>query len=545
MKRIALFRIWIIVTMFARFIIRLYAFSRKQQQGVATTEEYEALMLKLAREYKRNALRLEGLLIKLGQFLSIRADLLPPAVLNELSELVDRVPTSGWEKSRAILEAEWGVPYSQVVKDVGIDAVASASIGEVYGATLLENGKRVAIKIQRPNIEKIIRTDFRAMRIVTSMLKRTSLAKSTDLDSLYRQMIFVIGDELNFQTELKNALYFKAKYADNPDVYIPDYHEHLCTNRVLTMDWVDARRITDLAFLKENEIDRSALAERLFTLAAEQLLFGGQFHADPHPGNVQIRADGTIILLDFGMVGQTTAQDMATIRNILQAFISLDYDSIVDGLEDLRFLLPTANKQNIRQALEKAVTFYLETDIDTVDTRLIEKVLQDIQLLVKNEPIQLPAEFAFFGRAASTLLGILQILDPKIDLFTLGKPIVIEWLEEDGTTLQNRYVKTGINYAKKLLNVPPLLDNYLKEPTRKRLSEQAMFQRNLESKELLHRQTFNAIVMLLGLLVGLLGYIRPDEWLFWSGGVVSILAYFNWRRLGRKVRHVARQDFRV
>ncbi|WP_215143027.1 ABC1 kinase family protein [Exiguobacterium qingdaonense] len=545
MKRIALFRIWIIVTMFARFIIRLYAFSRKQQQGVATTEEYEALMLKLAREYKRNALRLEGLLIKLGQFLSIRADLLPPAVLNELSELVDRVPTSGWEKSRAILEAEWGVPYTQVVKDVEIDAVASASIGEVYGATLLENGKRIAIKIQRPNIEKIIRTDFRAMRIVTSMLKRTSLAKSTDLDSLYRQMIFVIGDELNFQTELKNALYFKAKYADNRDVYIPDYHEHLCTNRVLTMDWVEARRITDLTFLKENHIDRSALAERLFTLAAEQLLFGGQFHADPHPGNVQIRADGTIILLDFGMVGQTTAQDMATIRNILQAFITLDYEGIVDGLEDLRFLLPTANKQNIRQALEKAVNFYLETDLDTVDTKLIEKVLLDIQLLVKNEPIQLPAEFAFFGRAASTLLGILQILDPKIDLFTLGKPIVIEWLEEDGTTLQNRYVKTGINYAKKLLNVPPLLDNYLKEPTRKRLSEQVMFQRDLESKELLHRQTFNAIVILLGLLVGLLGYIRPDEWLFWSGGAVSVLAYFNWRRLGRKVRHLARQDFRV
>ncbi|WP_214803179.1 MULTISPECIES: AarF/UbiB family protein [unclassified Exiguobacterium] len=545
MKRIALFRIWIIVTMFARFIIKIYAFSRKQQQGLASTEEYETLMLNLAREYKRNALRLEGLLIKLGQFLSIRADLLPPSVLNELSELVDRVPTSGWDKSRAILEAEWGVPYTQVVKDVGIDAVASASIGEVYGATLLETGKRVALKIQRPNIEKIIRTDFKAMRIVTTMLKRTSLAKSTDLDSLYRQMIFVIGDELNFQTELKNALYFKAKYAENPDVYIPDYYDHLCSNRVLTMDWVDARRITDLAFLKENNIDRSALAERLFTMAAEQLLFGGKFHADPHPGNVQIRADGTIILLDFGMVGSTTPQDMATIRKILQAFISLDYDGVVDGLEDLRFLLPTANKHNIRQALEKAVTFYLETDIDTVDTKLIEKVLQDIQLLVKNEPIQLPAEFAFFGRAASTLLGILQILDSKIDLFTLGKPIVIQWLEADGTTIQNRYVMTALNYGKKLLNVPPLLDNYLKEPTRKRLSEQAMFQRELESKELLHRQTFNAGLIILGLVVGLFGYLRPDEWLFWSGGVVSVIAYFNSRRLGRKIRHLARQDFRV
>jgi len=203
------------------------------------------------------------------------------------------------------------------------------------------------------------------------------------------------------------------------------------------------------------------------------------------------------------MVGSTTPQDMATIRKILQAFISLDYDGVVDGLEDLRFLLPTANKHNIRQALEKAVTFYLETDIDTVDTKLIEKVLQDIQLLVKNEPIQLPAEFAFFGRAASTLLGILQILDSKIDLFTLGKPIVIQWLEADGTTIQNRYVMTALNYGKKLLNVPPLLDNYLKEPTRKRLSEQAMFQRELESKELLHRQTFNAGLIILGLVVGL------------------------------------------
>ncbi|MFN3366231.1 MAG: AarF/ABC1/UbiB kinase family protein, partial [Exiguobacterium mexicanum] len=250
-------------------------------------------------------------------------------------------------------------------------------------------------------------------------------------------------------------------------------------------------------------------------------------------------------LLDFGMVGSSTAQDMATIRKILQAFISLDYDGVVDGLEDLRFLLPTANKHNIRQALEKAVTFYLETDIDTVDTKLIEKVLQDIQLLVKNEPIQLPAEFAFFGRAASTLLGILQILDPKIDLFTLGKPIVIQWLESDGTTIQNRYVMTALNYGKKLLNVPPLLDNYLKEPTRKRLSEQAMFQRDLESKELLHRQTFNSGVIILGLVVGLFGYIRPDEWLFWSGGVVAVVAYFNSRRLGRKIRHLARQDFRV
>jgi len=269
MKRIALFRIWIIVTMFARFIIKIYAFSRKQQQGLASTEEYETLMLNLAREYKRNALRLEGLLIKLGQFLSIRADLLPPSVLNELSELVDRVPTSGWDKSRAILEAEWGVPYTQVVKDVGIDAVASASIGEVYGATLLETGKRVALKIQRPDIEKIIRTDFKAMRIVTTMLKRTSLAKSTD--------------------ELKNALYFKAKYAENPDVYIPDYYDHLCSNRVLTMDWVDARRITDLAFLKENNIDRSALAERLFTMAAEQLLFGGKYPGRWHDHPARLR----------------------------------------------------------------------------------------------------------------------------------------------------------------------------------------------------------------------------------------------------------------
>ncbi|WP_114571335.1 ABC1 kinase family protein [Exiguobacterium flavidum] len=541
MKRWAFYRIFVIVTMFAKYIYVIYRFSRKHRG--TNNEEFERLMIGIARDYKKKALRLEGLLIKLGQFLSIRADLFPPSVLLELTELIDRVPSSKLKESRAIMEEDWAMPIEDVVTDISPKPIASASIGEVYSAILKSNGKKVAIKVQRPNIEKIIHTDFRAMRIVIAMLRRTALNKSTDLQSLYRQMVFVIGDELNFQTELKNALYFKQVYENSPDIEIPDYYEEFCTNRVLVMDFVEAARITDLDFLEKHGIDREDLARRLFLNAGEQLLFGGKFHADPHPGNVLVRADGKIILLDFGMVGSTTPQDMQAIRGILQSFVTLDYDSIVDGLEELRFLLPNANKQNIRQAIERAVNFYLETNLEQVDTRVIEKVLSDIELLVRNEPIQLPAEFAFFGRAVSTLLGILQILSPHINFLEIGKPMVKRWLESEGRT-QNRYLKIAGTYGARFLSLPRLVNEALAEPTRFRLFEQQKFARNANIESLKIRQWTSSLVGIVSLPAGYAGYYLAVYEMMGAALLVAVVALWNGRRIGRQIVRLADSPFK-
>jgi predicted unusual protein kinase regulating ubiquinone biosynthesis (AarF/ABC1/UbiB family) len=146
MQRWALYRIVVIVTMFARYIFTIYRFTRKNRPGT-NNEEFERIMIRIARDYKKKALRLEGLLIKLGQFLSIRPDLFPPSVLMELTELVDKVPSSKLGESRKIIEEDWGMPIEEIISDISSRPVASASIGEVYSGTLKSNGKKVAIKV--------------------------------------------------------------------------------------------------------------------------------------------------------------------------------------------------------------------------------------------------------------------------------------------------------------------------------------------------------------------------------------------------------------
>jgi predicted unusual protein kinase regulating ubiquinone biosynthesis (AarF/ABC1/UbiB family) len=146
MQRWALYRIVVIVTMFARYIFTIYRFTRKNRSGT-NNEEFERIMIRIARDYKKKALRLEGLLIKLGQFLSIRPNLFPPSVLMELTELVDKVPSSKLGESRKIIEEDWGMPIEEIISDISSRPVASASIGEVYSETLKSNGKKVAIKV--------------------------------------------------------------------------------------------------------------------------------------------------------------------------------------------------------------------------------------------------------------------------------------------------------------------------------------------------------------------------------------------------------------
>ncbi|MCR6097055.1 AarF/ABC1/UbiB kinase family protein [Salipaludibacillus agaradhaerens] len=479
MKNFPLYRITVIVTMFLKFVIQLYFFHKKHKTWTTNTyDRWQALLKKQAVEYRENAIKLEGLMIKVGQFLSTRADIMPDVFLNELADLIDKVPPVPSNISKKILEAEWGQSLDSHLSYISDKPVASASIGEVYKGTLL-NGQDVAIKIQRHNIYKIIHTDFKALRIVLWIARKfTNIGKELDTEALYKEVVSIIGDELNYYKELKNGQYFQRRFHDSTDYYIPQFYEEYSTGKVLVMEWIEGRKVTDIPFLHKHKIDRKVAARKLFQFFVDQLFDYGMFHADPHQGNILITQDGMIVILDFGMVGEISKEDAQHIRQMIQGFVLDDYNLVINQLKELGFLLPHANKHKLQTLLKTYIDMYIEKDIHHLDEKLVEGIFQDLKQIVREQPIQLPAEFAFLGRATSIGLGVLTIIDPHIDFMALGKPVVREWLDKDEERSGNikwHFIKESV---KPLLSLPRNLNEWLHAPESKRRSEETrQFQR--------------------------------------------------------------------
>ncbi|MBM7097411.1 AarF/ABC1/UbiB kinase family protein [Bacillus sp. H-16] len=522
MKNNSLYRIFVIVTMFIKFLAQLYFFNKRHTHwDAATREKWEELLKKQAAEYRDKAIKLEGLMIKAGQFLSSRADLFPEVFLKELEDLIDRVPPVPARISRQILEKEWGRDIGDWLVEISDQPVASASIGEVYKGRL-HNGEEVAIKIQRHNIEKIFRTDFKALRIVLWIAKRfTKFGKQADLKSLHKELVRVMSDELNFSKELKNGVYFKKRFHDSNELYIPHYFEDFSTRRVLVMEWIDAEKMNNTSFLIKHNINQKQLAEKVFKFFMDQLLEDGMFHADPHPGNILVKSDGTLVVLDFGMVGVIKKQDALMLRKVVQGLVLEDYALVVKQLGELGFLLPHANKHKLQAILRQSVETYLENGVGTVDQELIGEIFEDIQELVQEQPIQLPTEFAFLGRAASIALGLLTIVDPEIDFIKLGKPVVQDWIndtEEEEGSLQFQVLKDS---AKPLLAVPRNLNEWLQGPKYARRAETRREWRGYDHHRYLLFIGISSLTFLISLIFLFLSIIMDVQNLF---GVTAALS---------------------
>jgi predicted unusual protein kinase regulating ubiquinone biosynthesis (AarF/ABC1/UbiB family) len=490
--------------MFLKFVLQLYFFHKKHKTWDTTTHvRWEALLKKQAVEYRENALKLEGLMIKVGQFLSTRADIMPDVFIKELADLIDKVPPVPTDISKKILEKEWGQSLDSHLSYISDKPVASASIGEVYKGTLL-NGQDVAIKIQRHNISKIIHTDFKALRIVLWITRKfTILGKELNTDALYQEVVSIIGNELNYYKELKNGQYFQRRFHDSTDYYIPQFYEEYSTGKVLVMEWIEGRKVTDIPFLNKHNINRKVAARKLFQFFVDQLFDYGMFHADPHQGNILITSKGTIVIIDFGMVGEISKEDAQHIRQMIQGFILDDYELVITQLKELGFLLPHANKHKLQTLLKTYSDMYIEKKIHQLDEKLVEDIFQDLKQIVRDQPIQLPAEFAFLGRAASIGLGVLTIIDPHIDFMALGKPVVREWLDKDEERSGNikwHFIKESV---KPLFALPRNLNEWLLNgPEFKRRSEELLQYQRFDH----HRYLFMMVMAYVSLLVTLAFY---------------------------------------
>jgi predicted unusual protein kinase regulating ubiquinone biosynthesis (AarF/ABC1/UbiB family) len=494
------YRCTVMVWMTLKFITQIYVFHFKNRiWDDQTVAKWNCLVTKMATEYREKAGKLGGVLIKVGQFLSTRTDFMPDAFIKELSGLVDRVPAMPYSYAQSILEEEWGTSIYDVVEEIQTPSIASASIGEVYRATLKDGKTVVAIKVQRHRISDVFHKDFKALQIVFWLIETlTTFGKKADLSSLYRELVTVMNRELNFELELSNALYFQERFKDNTSIHIPFYVEELCTRKILVMEWIEGAKITDLSFMNQHQIDPQRIAKTVFDFYLEQFLQSGKFHADPHAGNILIRTDGTVVIIDFGMIGEVRKQDSHYFKQLIHSIIVDDYNKVIRTLDEMNFILPNADRKKLKRIIRETVEMYQTGTVNMQDTHIIEQLKEDIRLILHEQPIQLSAEYAYLGRAISIVIGILIAIYPEVDLQKWATPKFKQWFggKRFAESMYTDYVKDTV---KPVLSYPQAVLNWLENGEKQRQWEKQKQQRQLKHHYFIILEVLNVTFLLVTL----------------------------------------------
>lgn len=506
------YRCTIIVWMTFKFIWQISFFHMRHIiWDERTRDKWNKMLAKQAKEYSETAVKLGGVLIKVGQFLSTRADFMPEAFIKELTGLVDRVPASSFSYAKTLMEKEWGGDIYNHLLEIDETPVASASIGQVYKGKL-KDGKEVAIKVQRYRVRDIFHMDFKALKIVFWMIRIfTNFGKKADLNALYRELIYVMDRELDFEQELTFGNYFKERYKSNKVIYIPEYVDYLCTKEVLVMEWIEGAKITDLSYMNRHSINIQHTAKALFDFYMDQFLHDGNFHADPHAGNLLIRQDGTIVVIDFGMIGDVKKQDTRYFKQIIQGLIMDDYDKVINTLDEMNFVLPNANRESLKKMIKEAIEMYQNGAFTQMDAHTMEMIKDDFRLFIKEQPIQLSADYAYLGRALSIVSGLLISIYPDVDIEKWAKPKVKEWIGGKGFT-DSIYKQVAKDAAKPLLSFPKAMLGWLENGERDR-----QWQKEKQQVKLLHHfyilvELFSFILVMGGIYAAIdvnetLGYL--------------------------------------
>ncbi|MDR1189260.1 MAG: hypothetical protein LBK95_17720 [Bifidobacteriaceae bacterium] len=375
-----------------------------------------------ARTFTRLATEMGGLVIKLGQHVSTRVDLLPTEYTIELARLQDAVPAVPTPAIRAEIERELQQPVAEVYRAFEDEPLAAASLGQVHRAELAD-GTPVAVKVLRPGIEDLVQTDLRSMKTILRWVDRlTTVGTGFDLDMFYGEFEDTLLAELDMIAEGANAERFQASFLLNPNIDMPRIHWRETTRRVLTMELMEGVKINALAQLDAAGIDRSQLARDLLEVYLQMVLRDGFFHADPHPGNILVRSDGTILLLDFGMVGTVPENLHRDIPELALALFGRDWRRSAELLDRMGFLREGADSGLLAAALEPMVARVLGAS--TGESSLDDDAVEELRLFMYSQPFQLPGRIAFLGKTLINLTGVALGLDPKMNLMEELVPLV-------------------------------------------------------------------------------------------------------------------------
>ncbi len=392
--------------------------------------------------FRETALELGALMIKLGQFLSSRPDLLPEKAIGVLSSLQDQVPPAPFAHVVSVIESELGRPIEEVFSLLERKCTAAASLGQVHKAVLASTGETVAVKIQRPNSDHLVRMDLRTLKFVIWVITQfVGMNDFIDLMGIYYEFERTIYEEIDYVREAANAKRFKEMFKHDPLIYIPRVYGQYVSRRVLVLEWIDGIKINDYAALDAAGINRLAVARCTVCAYFYQFFKAGFFHADPHPGNIFVKkgstSDGPIIIfVDFGMVGTLTQHMKRFMKDVFLAYITHDSRSLVHALSQLGFIDEGANLASIERAMSLLIERYHGMTLGEVSELDIPEMVQDVASLLYGQPFHIPAQFAFTGRAVGTLIGVSTGLAPEFNFIEVATTYARKFLGLDARSAE-------------------------------------------------------------------------------------------------------------
>lgn len=357
--------------------------------------------------------------IKLGQLLSTRADLLPAEYLQELSKLQDHVPPLPSEEVEKLIVEEFGRPINEIFAGFEPQALASASIGQVHRATL-PDGQAVVVKIRRPGVARMIRVDLEILEDVAKIVEhRTRLGRIYNITGMLAEFRNSLLEELDFTLEGRNAEILKKNMQEDPHVYIPKVYWDYTTERVLVLEYVKGRKITNRKELLDAGFNPRFIAQTLVDSIIKQIYIDGFFHSDPHPGNLAIIPGNKIVFLDFGQVGHLDEELREKAADLVLALARHDIDGVLRGI--LR--IGIANKQpdltGLRRDISRLERKYYGMPLSEIQVGVS---IQELMEVAWRHQIQAPSDFVMAVKALVTLEGTIRELAPDISLVEIAEP---------------------------------------------------------------------------------------------------------------------------
>lgn len=520
---------------------------------------------KIARNFRLLAVDMGGVLIKLGQFLSVRVDILPPEVTRELAGLQDEVPPEKLEAVVAQIEADFGRPITQIFEWFSPEPVGAASLSQVHLARLAD-GHEAVVKVLRPGIDVMVETDLSAIALAIRWLKfYKRIARRVDLDWLAEEFTTVTRNELDFKAEGEHAEHFARDFANDPQVYIPQVYWDYSAARTLTLENVGYIKISDLAGIEAAGISRAEVAKKFYDIYMHQIFITNFVHADPHPGNVFVKplphpddppgtsfgpADSApyqperpfqIVFVDFGMVAVIPERLRAALREYAIGVGTRDPHKIVQSYVNAGVLLPGADLKRLEEAHEALFERLWGVRIGQMRNVAMSEAryfLREYRDVIYEAPFQFQVDMLFVLRAVGILSGMATNLDPDFDPWSETIPFAERLAKEQLQQNWRGWLQELINVGQLVFRLPDQLDRILTQAQRGSLVVQTSLAPDTRKSMQRLEQAVNRLAWVVAAASLLLAGVNwqathEDDWLG-RGLMILALIAFGWGMLKRE-----------